>query len=123
MVVSGRASGIKFCSKLFPMAVRANVGTVQPEGRCGSLHRPSQSRGGRGGRTIDRDDSEQPDAGDWDGQHDQDSTSGPEDSFPVATWNIGSMSGRSGEVVEVMRERKVDICCLQETRWKGGGAR
>ncbi|KAK4305368.1 hypothetical protein Pmani_022730 [Petrolisthes manimaculis] len=32
------------------------------------------------------------------------------------------MSGRANEVVEVLERRGVDICCAQETRWKGYGA-
>jgi hypothetical protein len=41
----------------------------------------------------------------------------------VATWNVGSMSGKSAEVVEVIHRRRVDVCCVQETRWKNSGAR
>jgi exonuclease III len=41
----------------------------------------------------------------------------------VATWNVGSMSGRSGELVEVLARRKVDVCCIQETIWKGEGTK
>ena len=37
--------------------------------------------------------------------------------------NVGSMSGRANEVVEMLTRRKVDVCCLQETRWRGGSAR
>uniref|UniRef100_UPI00358DF666 LYR motif-containing protein 2 n=1 Tax=Myxine glutinosa TaxID=7769 RepID=UPI00358DF666 len=33
------------------------------------------------------------------------------------------MTGRSGEVVEVLVRRRVEICCVQETRWKGSGVR
>ena len=33
------------------------------------------------------------------------------------------MRGRSNEVVEVMRRRKVDTCGLQAVRWKGVSAR
>nr|XP_049587334.1 craniofacial development protein 2-like [Syngnathus scovelli]XP_049587336.1 craniofacial development protein 2-like [Syngnathus scovelli]XP_049587343.1 craniofacial development protein 2-like [Syngnathus scovelli]XP_049587352.1 craniofacial development protein 2-like [Syngnathus scovelli]XP_049587362.1 craniofacial development protein 2-like [Syngnathus scovelli] len=33
------------------------------------------------------------------------------------------MSHRSGEVVEVLHRRRVDVCCVQESRWKGGSAR
>ena len=39
------------------------------------------------------------------------------------TWNVGSMTGRSAEVVDVLMRRRVDVCCVQETRWKGGSAR
>jgi len=33
------------------------------------------------------------------------------------------MMGRCGEVVEMANRRKLDVCCLQDTRWKGGSAR
>ena len=41
----------------------------------------------------------------------------------VGSANVGTMRGRSGEVVEMCGRRKLDVCCLQETRWKGSGAR
>ena len=37
------------------------------------------------------------------------------------TVNVGT-SGRANEVVEMITQRKVDLCCLQETRWRGGSA-
>ena len=37
--------------------------------------------------------------------------------------NVGTMRGRSLEVVEMMQRRQLDFCCLQETRWRGGSAR
>jgi len=40
-----------------------------------------------------------------------------------AAWNIGTMSGRSAEVVETLHRRNIDMCCAQETRWTGSGAR
>ena len=30
---------------------------------------------------------------------------------------------RAGELVEVLADRKVDVACIQETRWKGDGCR
>jgi len=33
------------------------------------------------------------------------------------------MTGRSGEVADALERRKVKVCCIQETRWKGEGAR
>ena len=33
------------------------------------------------------------------------------------------MVSRSGEVVDVLHRRKIDFCCIQETRWKGETAR
>ena len=47
----------------------------------------------------------------------------PGNKFRVATWNVGSMTGRSGEVARELGERNVDAACLQETRWKGAGTR
>ena len=41
----------------------------------------------------------------------------------IRTANIGSMSVRSGEVIDMVQRRGLDFCCLQETRWKGGNAR
>ena len=39
------------------------------------------------------------------------------------SWNVGSLRCRGTEVCEELRKRKVDICCLQEVRWRGEGAR
>ncbi|XP_065315504.1 uncharacterized protein LOC135924376 [Gordionus sp. m RMFG-2023] len=45
------------------------------------------------------------------------------DRVRVATWNVGSMTERAGEVVDVLHRRHIDVCCIQETRWKGNGTR
>ena len=34
----------------------------------------------------------------------------------VGTVNVGTMHGRSAEVSEMLKQRKLDFCCLQETR-------
>ena len=39
------------------------------------------------------------------------------------TWNVGSISGRGTEVCEELRKRGIDVCCLQQVRWRGQGAR
>ena len=36
-----------------------------------------------------------------------------------ATWNIGTMTVRAGEVVMALGRRRIDVCCVQETRKKG----
>ena len=41
----------------------------------------------------------------------------------VGSVNVGTMRGREGEVVEMAPSRHLDFCCLQETGWKGEGAR
>ena len=43
--------------------------------------------------------------------------------FRVGTLNVGTLRGRAGEVVETISRRNVDICCLQEVRWRGASAR
>ena len=50
-------------------------------------------------------------------------TSNVPDCIRFATWNIGTMSCRSAEVVETLHRRKIDVCCIQETRWTGSGTR
>ena len=41
----------------------------------------------------------------------------------VGSVNVGTLRGREGEVVEMAASRHLDICCLQETVWKGERAR
>ena len=38
--------------------------------------------------------------------------------FRVGTWNVDSLTGRLGELVEALAERKMDVLCVQETRWR-----
>ena len=37
----------------------------------------------------------------------------------ASTLNVGSLTGRSRELADLMDRRKVNILCIQETRWKG----
>ena len=41
----------------------------------------------------------------------------------VSTINVGTMVGKSREVVEMLARRRVDICCVQETRYRGAGTK
>ena len=43
--------------------------------------------------------------------------------FKIASWNIGTMRGRSSEIVETITRRNIDLCCVQEVRWRGASAR
>ena len=43
--------------------------------------------------------------------------------FRVGTWNVDSLTGRSGELVEALAERRMDVACVQEARWRGSGCR
>ena len=36
--------------------------------------------------------------------------------FRVGTWNVDSLTGRSGELVEALAERRMDVACVQETQ-------
>ena len=42
-----------------------------------------------------------------------------ESKMRLGTWNIGTLTGKSMEVVEVMLRRMINIMCLQETKWVG----
>lgn len=37
--------------------------------------------------------------------------------------NVGAMTGKGRELADMMEQRKVDILCVQETKWKGSKAR
>ena len=39
--------------------------------------------------------------------------------FRFGTWNIGSMTGKGGELASRLKKRGVGMCFLQETKWKG----
>ena len=39
----------------------------------------------------------------------------------IGTANVGTMTGKRIEVVEMANRRRLDFCCLQETRWRGNG--
>ena len=41
----------------------------------------------------------------------------------MATWNVGSLTGRRREITEVMERRRINTLCVQETRWIGNSAR
>ncbi|XP_021995940.1 craniofacial development protein 2-like [Helianthus annuus] len=40
-------------------------------------------------------------------------------SLRVASWNVGTLSSKLLEVIDALKRRRVQIACLQETRWKG----
>ena len=41
----------------------------------------------------------------------------------VGMANVGTMVGRSEEICDMAGRRNLDVCCLQETRWKDGNAK
>ncbi|XP_070005981.1 uncharacterized protein [Nicotiana sylvestris] len=41
----------------------------------------------------------------------------------IGSWNIGTLTGKSIELVKILQKRRVNIACVQETRWVGSKAR
>ncbi|XP_047989245.1 craniofacial development protein 2-like [Leguminivora glycinivorella] len=41
----------------------------------------------------------------------------------IASWNVGTMTGRGRELADVLERRRINVACLQETKWKGQKAR
>ena len=41
----------------------------------------------------------------------------------IGTVNVGTMTGRGREIVDLMERRKIRILCVQETKWKGEKAK
>ncbi len=41
----------------------------------------------------------------------------------VGSLNVGTMRGKSSEVAETLSRRGIDVCCLQETRFRGASTR
>ena len=49
--------------------------------------------------------------------------SGDGGAVKVCTVNVGSLIGRSREVVEMLARSGVEVCCIQEVRYKGEGTK
>ncbi|XP_042509234.1 uncharacterized protein LOC122084879 [Macadamia integrifolia] len=43
--------------------------------------------------------------------------------FRFASWNIGLLTDKSMELIDVIRKIMVNVACIQETRWKGSKAK
>jgi exonuclease III len=41
----------------------------------------------------------------------------------IGTVNVGTMSKKTGDVTDMVARWRLDFCCVQETRWKGGSVR
>ncbi|XP_048483178.1 craniofacial development protein 2-like [Plutella xylostella] len=41
----------------------------------------------------------------------------------IGSWNVGTMTGRGAELANILQKRRINIACLQETKWKGTKAR
>ncbi|XP_060179585.1 uncharacterized protein LOC132609551 [Lycium barbarum] len=41
----------------------------------------------------------------------------------IRSWNIGTLTGKSIELAKILEKRKINIACVQESRWVGDRAR
>ena len=44
------------------------------------------------------------------------------DKLRYASWNVGTLTSKSIELVQALHRRKVNITCIQETKWVGAKA-
>ena len=45
-----------------------------------------------------------------------------EEKFKLGSLDVGTMGGCAGEIVEILTRRKVNVCSVQEIRWRGASA-
>ncbi|KAK3572394.1 hypothetical protein QTP86_032615, partial [Hemibagrus guttatus] len=82
------------------------IGTVDLQGAGGNWD--TVGRRSRGGRRVHRQ---------------REKRKGKSVGLRIGTLNVGTKTGKGRELADVMERRKVDILCVQETRWKGSKAR
>ncbi|KAK3512600.1 hypothetical protein QTP70_017200 [Hemibagrus guttatus] len=82
------------------------IGAVDLQGASGNW--ATVGRRSRGGRRVHRQ---------------REKRKGKSVGLRIGTLNVGTMTGKGRELADVMERRKVDILCVQETRWKGSKAR
>jgi len=41
--------------------------------------------------------------------------------FWVGTWNVDSLIGTAGKLIDALANREVDVTFIQETEWRGSG--
>ncbi|KAK3573105.1 hypothetical protein QTP86_013220 [Hemibagrus guttatus] len=82
------------------------IGTVDLQGTGGNW--ATVGRRSRGGRRVHRQ---------------REKRKGKSVGLRIGTLNVGTMTGKGRELADMMERRKVDILCVQETRWKGSKAR
>ncbi|KAK3526420.1 hypothetical protein QTP70_025452, partial [Hemibagrus guttatus] len=82
------------------------VGAVDLQGAGGNW--ATVGRRSRGGRRVHRQ---------------REKRKGKSVGLRIGTLNVGTMTGKGRELADMMERRKVDILCVQETRWKGSKAR
>ncbi|KAK3523476.1 hypothetical protein QTP86_033588 [Hemibagrus guttatus] len=89
-----------------PELTTTAIGAVDLQGAGGNW--ATVGRRSRGGRRVRRQ---------------REKRKGKSVGLRIGTLNVGTMTGKGRELADVMERRKVDILCVQETRWKGSKAR
>ncbi|KAK3522013.1 hypothetical protein QTP70_021391 [Hemibagrus guttatus] len=92
--------------KKMPGLTTTAIGAVDLQGAGGNW--ASVGRRSRGGRRVHRQ---------------REKRKGKSVGLRIGTLNVGTMTGKGRELADMMERRKVDILCVQETRWKGSKAR
>ncbi|KAK3510979.1 hypothetical protein QTP70_027789 [Hemibagrus guttatus] len=82
------------------------IGAVDLQGAGGNW--ATVGRRSRGGRRVHRQ---------------REKRKGKSVGLRIGTLNVGTMTEKGRELADMMERRKVDILCVQETRWKGSKAR
>ncbi|KAK3563354.1 hypothetical protein QTP86_021834 [Hemibagrus guttatus] len=81
------------------------IGAVDLQGAGGNW--ATVGRRSRGGRRVHRQ---------------REKRKGKSVGLRIGTLNVGTMTGKGRELADMMERKKVDILCVQETRWKGSKA-
>ncbi|KAK3508458.1 hypothetical protein QTP70_030248, partial [Hemibagrus guttatus] len=89
-----------------PGLTTTTIGTVDLQDAGGNW--ATVGRRSRGGRRVHRQ---------------REKRKGKSVGLRIGILNVGTMTGKGRELADVMERRKVDILCVQETRWKGSKAR
>ncbi|KAK3556984.1 hypothetical protein QTP70_022328, partial [Hemibagrus guttatus] len=89
-----------------PGLTTTDIGAVDLQGAGGNW--ATVGRRSRGGRRVRRQ---------------REKRKGKSVGLRIGTLNVGTMTGKGRELADVMERRKVDILCVEETRWKGSKAR
>ncbi|KAK3545212.1 hypothetical protein QTP70_002073 [Hemibagrus guttatus] len=92
--------------RLRPGLTTTAIGAVDLQGAGGNW--ATVGRRSRGGRRVHRQ---------------REKRKGKSVGLRIGTLNVGTMTGKGRELADMMERRKVDILCVQETRWKGSKAR
>ncbi|KAK3559241.1 hypothetical protein QTP86_008352 [Hemibagrus guttatus] len=88
-----------------PWLTTTAIGAIDLQGAGGNW--ATVDRRSRGGRRVHRQ---------------REKRKGKSVGLRIGTLNVGTMTGKGRELADMMERRKVDILCVQETRWKGSKA-